>query len=376
MCIKYSLLVAVEYYQDKSIPSVKYAENDAKELSKVFLELEFNKDEQAILLSTEATKATIESKIRKILKYLKEDDVFYFFYAGHGFSENGNNYITCHDTQLDDITETSIELQLIYQEIRNSICKHVVIFLDSCESGINIDQSMRGIFSNLSDDELKDFFKDNEYAVCFASCKNTESSYSSIQLTHGIWTHHLIQALSGEDAIALENQTYITSISLQNYLSQSIPRTLRSTITTQDTQTPWMCGGMTGDFLIADLTELLNKKRTKANPNIQQLKRVLFSFTDYKNIKSLQGFEKNHTVPKYVNNTTRNFAESISEDDLAEEINKVFDKLRKSLKYKRRDMKILDQETGCRTIQTPDFNYNVSYECNFFPLFMLPLLKV
>ncbi len=58
------------------------------------------------------------------------------FYAGHGFSKNGHNFITCYDTDPDDLEETSIKLKDLLDICGKSACKRIVFFLDSCESGI------------------------------------------------------------------------------------------------------------------------------------------------------------------------------------------------------------------------------------------------
>jgi hypothetical protein len=43
------------------------------------------------------------------VKALTKRDYLYIFYAGHGFSKNGHNYITCYDTDPDDLEDTSIK---------------------------------------------------------------------------------------------------------------------------------------------------------------------------------------------------------------------------------------------------------------------------
>ncbi len=47
-----------------------------------------------------------------------------------------SSYITCHDTDLDDLADTSISLQSILKLCGKSACKRIALFLDSCESGI------------------------------------------------------------------------------------------------------------------------------------------------------------------------------------------------------------------------------------------------
>ena len=144
----YALIIAIENYIDPSINSVAYAENDAKEILSALSLHNTGTLNSFLLLSKEATKTRIESNLRSILNSATEDDQVIIYFAGHGFAENDDNYLTCADTVRGDLVNTSIPIQTIFTEIRKSKCKKVMIFLDSCHSGFEIDESMRGILSD------------------------------------------------------------------------------------------------------------------------------------------------------------------------------------------------------------------------------------
>jgi hypothetical protein len=211
-----AISIAVENYADARIKPVKYAESDANGFAAA-LELGGALD-KVFLLSSRATKTTINSQVRQHLKALTATDELYLFYAGHGFSKNGHNFITCHDTDIDDLEDTSINLKELLDTCGKSACKRIAVFLDSCESGITDLPEVRGIYATMSATELEEFFQAAEYRTCFASCKTSESSYSSDKLKHGVWTHHVIEALEGNARPALEGHRYVTAGSLQNYL--------------------------------------------------------------------------------------------------------------------------------------------------------------
>jgi uncharacterized caspase-like protein len=86
-----AIVIAVETYADPRIQPVKYAEADAKGFAKA-LENGGPLD-KVFLLSGNATRTTINSKVRQHVKTLTREDELYIFYAGHGFSKNGRNYI-------------------------------------------------------------------------------------------------------------------------------------------------------------------------------------------------------------------------------------------------------------------------------------------
>jgi hypothetical protein len=172
-----AIIIAVENYADARIGAVKFAESDANGFAAA-LELGGALD-KVLLLNARATKTTINSQVRQHVKALTATDQLYLFYAGHGFSENGHNFITCHDTDLDDLEDTSINLKELLDFCGKSAYKRIAMFLDSCESGITDLPDIRGLYATMSAVELEEFFRKAEYRTCFASCKTSESSYSS-----------------------------------------------------------------------------------------------------------------------------------------------------------------------------------------------------
>ena len=347
-----ALVIAVEKYAESQITPVTFAEADATDFAAALDAHSFTI--QATLLSQKATKTTIESHIRRGLARLTADDTFYLYYAGHGFSKNNNNYVTCHDTDLSDLAATSIRLQWIFEQVGKSKAEKTVLFLDSCESGITAIPQIRGIYTSMSESEIKEFFAESQFRVCFSACKTSESSYSDRNLKHGVWTYHILQALQGNAPAALDDRRYLTATSLQNYVSREVPRTLRSTFSKPVVQTPWMHGSSSRDFLIADLQPIL-QARLAAKPSDAQVKRILLRVTETLRIKSLSGFKRYHRVPDSVNHATRSFVESISEQEVQQRSEEVFEAIKENLGYKRKDV-----ACGSGKVITPDFEYTAS----------------
>lgn len=349
---KIALVAAVETYGDKHIPKVDYAEADAKGFASAIGLHGYHTRELAP--SAKATKTTIESHLRRELQRLTADDEFIFYYAGHGFSANGHNYITAHDTDINDLEKTSVRLQWIFDLIDKSKCERVALFLDSCESGITKLAKRRGIYSTMSVAELDEFFRKAEYRVCFSACKTSESSYSAATLRHGIWTYHIIEALQGNAPGALEEKHRLTARSLQDYLSKEVPLTLRKAHSTPEVQTPWKYGGESRNFQIANLSEIL-KQRNAIKPGYSQLKKTLLRDVTSIDIRSLSGFKKGfHHVPDHVSSATQNFVLSTSKAEIDEEMNDVFASIKENLKYKRKEL-----ISAAGRIITPDFEYAV-----------------
>ena len=297
--------------------------------------------------------------VRRFGRELQGADVGLFYYAGHGFSNNGHNYITAYDTDLNDLEGTSVRLQWIFDLIDQSKCERVALFLDSCESGITKLTKRRGMYSIMSEAELDEFFRNAQYRVCFSACKSSESSYSAAALWHGIWTFHLIEAFEGKAPGALEEKHRLTARSLQDYLSKEVPLTLRKAYSTPLVQTPWRYGGENRNFQIADLSEVI-RQRNAVSPGYQQLTRTLLREVTTIDISSLSGFRRGfHHVPKHISSATQDFVVSASKSEVQNEFEEVFASIRQNLKYRRRELNA--EETG---IITPDFEYVVYAEQN------------
>jgi hypothetical protein len=355
----FAVLIAVERYADKMWGSVKFAEADAREMSNALFDLGYKKDNQILLINDDATKARIDSRLRRAVDALLEDDRLVIYYAGHGFSELNRNYLTCYDSEVADIVRTSIPLQEILDFVRSSESQKIILFLDCCHSGPVVREEDRGLIQNMDENQMRVFFRDAQYCACFSSCKTSEKSYPSSEYGHGIWTFHILQAIRGNDDAAIERSGLITSSSLQNYLARQVPLSVRKTLTSRVTQTPVLYGTMTKDFVVADVGPILKARRVMARVGTPSLKRTAFCSEKSLSVRSLSGFKKWHRVPNAVNRATTDFLNSISQSELEEQVQIFFAILKKGMKYTRKQLEVVNND-GAATIFTPDFSLEIT----------------
>lgn len=358
---KYSILIAVEKYQDARLRPVKWAEADASAIAKALEVHGYTDAFRTILLSSSATKTRIESEFRNCCRALARDDELLLFYAGHGFSDGGHNVLTCHDSVYTDLTDTSIRLQWLLDIIGRTPCERAVFLIDSCHSGLTIDESMRGLLSEMTDAEFKAFCEKSEYHIAFSACRTDQKSYSSDLLKHGIWSHHLIEALEGANKKALERGVYLTASSLQNFLSDEVPRTLRHTYTGTHKQTPCCWGNISRETVLADFTDIFAVKDARKAAGLGELRRVSFWGHNWGAVKSLSGFKRFHKVPDEVNSATQSFVQKIGVQELSDEGKGLYGKLKDAFGYKRQDLTFTEDE-GSTSIITPDFTVNITVD--------------
>ncbi|GAA0725235.1 hypothetical protein GCM10008905_20230 [Clostridium malenominatum] len=221
-----AIIIAIEHYaprQENQISNVKYAINDALKFKSMLIK-SMNVDENDIYMITdeEALKSTLEYDFRSLFYSLTEQERLVFYYVGHGFHNGITNYLSTYDMHQYNIAETAVSLRkILLDPLRESKCKNALIFIDACAQ-IFHDENERNQITNINDEELKLLTNEFPYYATFLSCQPGQSSYSSDILKNGIWTHHLVNAISGAASEVIHSNKYITDRLLQDYLSNSV----------------------------------------------------------------------------------------------------------------------------------------------------------
>ena len=218
---------------------------------------------------------------------------------------------------------------------------------------------MRGLFSDMNANELKQALKDNSYCIGFAACKSNEYSYPITKFKHGAWTYHLIECLNGRIPDVLEKGGILTATALQFYLNKAVPKSLREYHTDRShKQTPWMFGGQEKEIILGDLSDLLKMNSTPP-PKVND---VELRSVECGSIKNLSGFQKRyHKVPDRISSATMSFVSRISQEELDQESERIHDILRTKMGYKRKDLEKDTNDNGF-SFKTPDFIISATIE--------------
>ncbi len=149
-------------------------------------------------------KQNIKTAFGKIIKSAKEEDVFVFFYAGHGVmsseSKASNFYIVPHDiTQLygadENLKQKALSDAEIMQLCRRIKARKQLIIFDACQSGAAVENiNKRGVAEQKA---LMQLARSAGVTVIAAS-GSTQSAVEFKDLGHGVFTYALIEALQGK----------------------------------------------------------------------------------------------------------------------------------------------------------------------------------
>ncbi|MBK8806559.1 MAG: caspase family protein [Bacteroidales bacterium] len=179
----------------------------------------------------EVTREAIEEKISTIAKQAGPEDVFLFYFAGHGVMSTGSAenapefYLITQDvTKLygDDklLDEKAISANVLLQYSKNIPAGKQLFVIDACQSGGALDAVMtRGAAREKAVAQLArssgTFFLLASGAMQFATELKT--------LGHGIFTYAIIEALTGKaDGGSTDNK--ITANELKSYVEDRVPQ--------------------------------------------------------------------------------------------------------------------------------------------------------
>jgi len=198
----YALIIGVGNYKDPSINSLRYVENDVRELYDVLTNPRtgiFKPENIMTLINEDATEKNVKFKFDDMVTRAKEkDDLVLVFYAGHGFSyPNGKDtFWLTYDTIVGDetgnrIKSTAFSNLTLSSKISDIKAGKFVFFIDACFSAGMVEKqaSVRGLDSYLGIGK--------DYTIVTSS-KADQLSIESPKFQHGLFTYALINGLSGK----------------------------------------------------------------------------------------------------------------------------------------------------------------------------------
>ena len=172
----------------------------AETLRQIHLELDPDDIQIEVISNAEASLTALKEAFRYAAFAIGPDDLFVLYYAGHGYHTARGNKLTAYDTNPKNLSGTTIDLtQDVLNPLADSNCKRALLFVDACAEHVQEFDQARDVVDDLSADEFHVFLRSGWYFAAFLSCSPGEKSYSVSVLGHGVWTHHLLQALAGRN---------------------------------------------------------------------------------------------------------------------------------------------------------------------------------
>lgn len=197
--------IGISRHQSSFIHNLSYAAKDAGEFFDLFTNNIESVGYQKLLIDSEATLSQIRTALGgKLLTEVEEDDVFFFFYSGHGTTakdtdnESLAHFLLPFDATT-DITSSCISVSFLRETFDRLPCKAKLIFVDSCFSGsINS--------KGYTNPTRKTFKRTKTFAsvvvgtgeLSFSASKEDEEAIEDPETEHGLFTYCLLDELQRE----------------------------------------------------------------------------------------------------------------------------------------------------------------------------------
>ncbi|MEP1033399.1 caspase family protein [Ekhidna sp.] len=219
------LAVGINEYQNKSL-NLNYAKTDANSFAAQMKKQGGEIYSNIILheiFDREATKENILKKVTELQSQISVNDVFVFYYAGHGSMIDGKFYLVSSNASRlydsDKMNEYGIEASQLQQAMLEIKALKQLIVMDACQSGGSVEiLAQRGAPEEKAIAQLSR--SSGIHVMAAAGSEQYATEFES--LGHGLFTYALLKGLSGA-ADGAPKDGKVTIYELKGYLDDQVP---------------------------------------------------------------------------------------------------------------------------------------------------------
>jgi hypothetical protein len=203
-----ALVIGINDYQDKKIPALKTAVNDAGEFANL-LQTRYG-FQVTLLLDRQATRQAIIDKMRDLASTASPDESVLIYYAGHGDIDrvlNDGWWVPADATGGN--SATYIDNMFVQRVMKGMKARHVLLVSDSCYSGTLFGES-RSLPALIDDRYYLNLY--NEKSRWGMTSGNKTPVSDSGSESHSIFAYQLIKALTKNEKPYVTTQEICSQI--------------------------------------------------------------------------------------------------------------------------------------------------------------------
>ena len=246
-----ALVIGVGEYQDETITDLPGAIKDAEQFKETILSLGIVNEEQLTYLIN-PTGNQLFSNILDWARKGEKTDKLIFYYAGHGYTKDGNTYLIPSDVDSEYIDYTGYNftksMEVLTKEIKT---EDVLIIMDACYSGSLI-KDRPIVNPRIEKSSIEQITKEKGYSFLFSS----EPEETSLEMAEGggWFTHYLIEGMKGK--ANKDEDEYVELKELYEYTKEQVEKA------TNDKQHPMLISERNIE-VAKDMTTLYEKILTE-----------------------------------------------------------------------------------------------------------------
>jgi formylglycine-generating enzyme required for sulfatase activity len=202
---KYALLVGVEDYRDKMISRLQFARADATDLAERLRDR--CRFDQVHVLAEESGEnepllVNIVTALRDMAGELRQEDLFLFFFAGHGVEKDGHGYLLARDSLQAFPEHSSLSLELLRKTFERLSAGKRILLLDACRNSPDAGRAdapncMGVVISRDIVAVARSKPPAGTTTALVSACRSGQRAYEWPAKGHGVFTHYLVEGLDG-----------------------------------------------------------------------------------------------------------------------------------------------------------------------------------
>ncbi len=231
-------IVAIGINSYSKVPKLKYAAADAKVIVQTLQkQLDVPAENIELLLDDQATLQNIKRTLGVTLKArANRQDMAIIFFSGHGAPEEDSaspdqdgieKYLLPVDADMTSFYSTALPMKEVTEIFRRLPCERVVFIADTCYSGAVGNAEGKTVaapgktFRAFAIERVVNRLGGTGRVIMTAS-KGSEISQERDDLKHGVFSHYVIQGLSGK--ADRNRDRLITATELYDYVRIEVPK--------------------------------------------------------------------------------------------------------------------------------------------------------
>lgn len=225
----YILAVGINQYQNTKL-SLNYARSDAESFASLMKDRsgKLYKNIQTVsIYDNQATRLRILATLEELSTRINQEDVFIFYYAGHGSMVDQRFYfVPTESSRLYDeraLNKEAIEASILQEKFSHIKALKQLIIMDACQSGGSVELlATRGAGEEKAIAQLSR--SAGIHVMASAGSEQFATEFAS--LGHGLFTAVLIRGLQGE-ADGAPKDGKVTIYELKSFIDDQVPEQSR-----------------------------------------------------------------------------------------------------------------------------------------------------
>lgn len=225
----FAVIVGVSEYASKGINTLRYANKDAEAFANYLRTKkggQIQEENLRLLLNEKATTAAIYEALNWLTEEVKENDLVYFYFAGHGDKENITirklGFLLAYNTPRTNYINNAVRIEDV-NSFANTLSvdnkARVILITDACHSGTLNGTSFRKDFLG---GEQQRRARDNEIRITSCGPEELAMEDEAWGGGRGVFSYYLVNGLLGFAANGAENVIRVKDI--RSYLDSSFAK--------------------------------------------------------------------------------------------------------------------------------------------------------